>query len=305
MPAGNRVACRAGAGGRGRDRGHLQPWRRHHRCRRRARCSRGRGQPDPARGAAQAGKTDRLDAYRAARSVLSGEATTDPKNASIEPLRALKRCRSLSGQGPAGRVASDPRAPGQRHTHIRDRYRDLPDANLTATLASTRPDRLGDNDAAGTMSALSALARRHQSLETETAELEERMSARATVASPSAETRPRPRGRPRPGRALRRPRLLRPAARPPSQVTRPHRRGRAPRGVARPDRGTRAQKPPQRRTRHPLPRLAQRRLTRLTRSRSMSPAIGPEGTCERAVGREAFAIGSPALLGGTFRSCAG
>lgn len=29
------------------------------------------------------GKTDRLDAYRAARSVLSGEATTDPKNASM------------------------------------------------------------------------------------------------------------------------------------------------------------------------------------------------------------------------------
>lgn len=35
------------------------------------------------------GKTDRLDAYRAARSVLSVEATTDPKAPSIEPLRAL------------------------------------------------------------------------------------------------------------------------------------------------------------------------------------------------------------------------
>jgi hypothetical protein len=229
------------------------------------------------------------------------------------PTRRTRASNRCGRSNVAGRSAVKARPVAWRQilahlvnaTHIRDRYRDLPDANLTATLASTRPDRLGDNDAAGTMSALSALARRHQSLEMETAELEERMSARATVASPSAETRPRPRGRPRPGRALRRPRLLRPAARPPSQVTRPHRRGRAPRGVARPDRGTRAQKPPQRRTRHPLPRLAQRRLTRLTRSRSMSPAIGPEGTCERAVGREAFAIGSPALLGGTFRSCAG
>ena len=35
------------------------------------------------------GKADRLDAYRAARWVLSGEATTDPKRVSIEPLRAL------------------------------------------------------------------------------------------------------------------------------------------------------------------------------------------------------------------------
>lgn len=34
------------------------------------------------------GRTDRLDAYRAARSVLAGEATTNPKNASIAPLRA-------------------------------------------------------------------------------------------------------------------------------------------------------------------------------------------------------------------------
>lgn len=34
------------------------------------------------------GLTDRLGAYRAARSVLSGEATADPKNASIEPVHA-------------------------------------------------------------------------------------------------------------------------------------------------------------------------------------------------------------------------
>lgn len=39
------------------------------------------------------GKSDRLDAYRAARSVVSGQATTDPKRASIKPAiyRALKR----------------------------------------------------------------------------------------------------------------------------------------------------------------------------------------------------------------------
>lgn len=35
------------------------------------------------------GKSDRLDAYRAARAVLSGEASTPPKRDSIEPLRAL------------------------------------------------------------------------------------------------------------------------------------------------------------------------------------------------------------------------
>lgn len=109
------------------------------------------------------GKTDRLDAYRAARSVLSGEATTDPKNATIEPLGALL-------------VNATP--------NVRDRYRDLPDAKLVATLARTRPDRLADNDTADTMSALRTLARRHHALDAEIAELEERMSVRATAANP-------------------------------------------------------------------------------------------------------------------------
>lgn len=36
---------------------------------------------------------DQLDAYRAARSVLTGEAATDPKRASIEPLRGLNIAR--------------------------------------------------------------------------------------------------------------------------------------------------------------------------------------------------------------------
>ena len=37
--------------------------------------------------------SDRLDAYRAARAVLADDATTEPKRASIEPLRALSIAR--------------------------------------------------------------------------------------------------------------------------------------------------------------------------------------------------------------------
>ena len=48
------------------------------------------------------GKTDPLDAYRAARSVQSGEASTDPKRASIEPLRGAGKCRARPPR-PAGR----------------------------------------------------------------------------------------------------------------------------------------------------------------------------------------------------------
>ncbi len=39
------------------------------------------------------GKSDRLDAYRAARAVLSREATTPPKHDTVEPLRALMVAR--------------------------------------------------------------------------------------------------------------------------------------------------------------------------------------------------------------------
>ena len=130
------------------------------------------------------GKTDRLDAYRAARSVLSGEAATDPKRASIEPLRALTVTRrsAVKAQQAAWRQigALLVNAPSQ----LRDRYRDLPAPKLVATLASTRPDQVRDPDHADILHALRSLARRHQDLNEEITDLEQRMLARATTANP-------------------------------------------------------------------------------------------------------------------------
>ena len=131
------------------------------------------------------GKTDRLDAYRAARSVISGEATTDPKHASIEPLAALsvtRRC-AVKAQQAAWRqigalLVNSPAA-------LRDRYRDLPDAKLVATLATTRPEQLTDPNLADTIHALRSLARRRRDLGIEIANLEARMLARATTANPA------------------------------------------------------------------------------------------------------------------------
>jgi len=80
-------------------------------------------------------KTDQLDAYRAARSVLSGEASTDPKNASIEPLRALTvaRLSAVKVQLAAWRQIGSllVNAPGA----LRDRYRNLPETQLVTALA--------------------------------------------------------------------------------------------------------------------------------------------------------------------------
>ena len=74
-----------------------------------------------------------------------------------------------------------------------------------------------------------------------------------------------------PDRALRRARLLRPATRPASQELDPHRSRHPPGRVASQDRRTRTRPTTQQRTSDPLPRLAQRRLTR---NRSISPVRG-------------------------------
>lgn len=131
------------------------------------------------------GKTDPLDAYRAARSVLSGEAATDPKRASIEPLRALNVARrsAVKAQQAAWRQigALLVNAPA----HLRDRLRDLSTTALLAALAATRPGQVSDPDDADTLFALRTLARRHRDLAEEIAALEERLHARVAAANPT------------------------------------------------------------------------------------------------------------------------
>ena len=117
--------------------------------------------------------------------MLSGEATTDPKAASIEPLRALSVTRrsAVKAQQASWRQmgALLVNAPSQ----LRDRYRDLPDAKLIAVLASTRPDHVRDSGQSDTLHALRSLARRHHALGEEIADLEQRMLTRATTANPA------------------------------------------------------------------------------------------------------------------------
>ena len=131
------------------------------------------------------GKTNRLDAYRAARSVLSGEATADPKRASIEPLRALTVARrsAVKAQQAAWRQIGSVlvNAPA----HLRDRYRVLPEARLVAALATTRPSQARDATQADTLYSLRSQARRYQGLGEEIAGLEQRMLERASAANPA------------------------------------------------------------------------------------------------------------------------
>jgi len=131
------------------------------------------------------GKSDPLDAYRAARSVLSGEASTEPKNPSIEPLRALTIARRSAVKAQQATWRQINALLVNTQPVLRDRYRDLPAAKLLAVLHDCRPDQIRDLDLADTMAALRTLARRHHTLQAEIEDLEQRMRRRATEANPS------------------------------------------------------------------------------------------------------------------------
>ena len=131
------------------------------------------------------GKSDPLDAYRAARAVLSGEASTEPKRTTIEPLRALNVARrsAVKAQHAAWRqigallVNAAPQ--------LRDRYRGLAAASLLDAVGAARPGQLNDPDQADTMFALQTLARRHRDLDEQIAALDRRLQARTAAANPA------------------------------------------------------------------------------------------------------------------------
>lgn len=118
------------------------------------------------------GKTDRLDAYCAARSVQSGEAATDPKSASIEPLRALNVARRSAVKAQQVALRQIGAVLINAPAHLRDRYRDLSDAKLLAALGALRPEQHTDPGLADTLRSLRSLARRHRTLGEEVADIE-------------------------------------------------------------------------------------------------------------------------------------
>jgi transposase len=131
------------------------------------------------------GKTDQLDAYRAARSVLSGEASTAPKSASVEPLRALHIARRSAVKAQQAVIRQVLALLVNAPADLRDRYRALPETKLMSTLAACRPDQAKTGDDADILYALRTLARRYRDLAVEIDALEDRMLARATTANPS------------------------------------------------------------------------------------------------------------------------
>jgi len=115
--------------------------------------------------------------------VLSGEANTDPKRATIEPLRALTVARRSAPKAQQAAWRQIGALLVNSPTRLRDHYRDLPDSRLVAALANTRPSQVTDPGDADTLFALRSLARRHRDVTEKITVLEERMRARATAAN--------------------------------------------------------------------------------------------------------------------------
>lgn len=118
------------------------------------------------------GKSDPLDAYQAARAVLAERDTAPAKSTDIESLRALHNARrSAIKARQAARVQI-------RHqlvtapVHLREKYRDRTPARLIQGLAVSRPDMYADPGCRGVLTALRSLARRHQRLSDEIADLD-------------------------------------------------------------------------------------------------------------------------------------
>jgi transposase len=123
------------------------------------------------------GKSDPLDAYQAAHAVLAGRATAAAKTADIAALRALHNARR---SGIKARSAAQVQI-GQQlitsPTSIREKYRGLTIARLIPALAGCRPGTRENVEERIVLTALKSLARRHQQLSQEIANLDAELTS--------------------------------------------------------------------------------------------------------------------------------
>jgi hypothetical protein len=137
------------------------------------------------RGQRHRGKTDDRDAFAAARVVLSGEARAIPKTRDgiVESIRVLRntrasavKARTQAGQQLRGLVLTAP-------TELRELLRDLSTTKTVARCA--RWHRVDPTDTTrSTRLAMRVLARRHEALDAEVAELDTHIKALTKTAAP-------------------------------------------------------------------------------------------------------------------------
>lgn len=122
----------------------------------------------------QQGKSDPIDAYQAARAVLSGRAQSPPKDQDIEALRSLLNTRRSA-------VKARTAAMNQIHAtlitapvELREKYRHLKHKPLVSALATCRPSTKS-GVVRSVLTALKMLAQRHQFLTAQADALEDQL----------------------------------------------------------------------------------------------------------------------------------
>jgi hypothetical protein len=131
------------------------------------------------------GKTDALDAVRAARSVLGGKRPAVPRsNGEREALRALKAAREGAVNARRAGLCQLRDLLITTPEPLRSQLRGLTRARLLTRLAQTRPTTHNDPELAGTLLALRTVARRVQQLTAEERELGREIEKRTQKLAP-------------------------------------------------------------------------------------------------------------------------
>ena len=133
------------------------------------------------------GKTDTVDAEAAARAALCGEATAKPK-AGDGPVEAIRMLRVARRSAVKARTQASNQISGLVVTageHLKDRLRGLRTSSIVKVCAGLRPDTSSDEVEAPSKRALRSLARRHQALSAEIAELDAALLSLCQRANPA------------------------------------------------------------------------------------------------------------------------
>jgi len=138
------------------------------------------------------GKSDPIDAEAAARAVLAGEAVGEPKSGDgrVEMIRVLRsarhsavKARSQAANQLQGLLVTAPE-------DLRHRLRQLPTKELVATCARLRLGSDPEDVRTATRFALRSVARRHESLSEEIAELDAQLGRLVAELAPQLISRP-------------------------------------------------------------------------------------------------------------------
>jgi transposase len=120
------------------------------------------------------GKSDPIDAYQAARAVLSGQARTIPKTVEVDTFRSLLTVRRSAAKARTAAMNQIHAMLVTAPVQVREKYRPIKDKALVDALAACRPGTKNGVPRA-VLTALKMLAQRHQFLTRQCRELDDQL----------------------------------------------------------------------------------------------------------------------------------